>query len=808
MASSKKILKRVGIGFGIFFALLVIAAVAIPFIVNVDDYRPQIVQAVNDQINGKFELGPLKLTLWGQIKVEVGGFQLKDAQGRKVVAAKDVFFHVPWLSIFSGAPLLTFKMMKPEVSVIKDKNGKMNVMTLMKKSAEKPADPAAAPSAGGGTKSIPGIAQRARLGVEMRNALVDYQDATTGMSTKIQDLNVIVKDLSLSRPTDIDVWAELDTKMAGLTVKGPAKMSAKGKPQFESGEFKEALFEAKADLNDLEILMPGLFEKKKGITASGATSLKVTPTSAQIVSMELKFHNAVLNAQGGLTGLGAETSPIVDFKMKSNEIPLKPWNALVPPLAAYDLEGNASLEANASGSTDKLQYAALAAVKGLTAKAPNLKAEPRVDASIKIITDQVENMTLTFKAPGNDLKATGKVVNFAAPIANFSITSTGMDLDQLVEFPKTEKKTAEAPAAKTADSGTKGGSGAPGKEENLDASLDALRENKAAANAKATIGFNLAMIKAKGVKMTDMQGQMSFRDLAFYVDRFKMGLFSGTVSSTAAIQMKPKTPTYHFTADVNGLNLKQAVESQLELFKNTLMGIASFKMDANGASFNPEPAKGNLNAKGSMKVTSATFATIDIAKMATEAINKAIDGAAAKVPQLKGKKVGGLGNNESKYESVTADFTINNGLFSAPNFFAKSELNRGIDVRGDTKLNIKNYALDAKWELVDTHNLLKARDINVDIGGVRVEHILAEGNGPVVLPVIVGGTAFAPQPNYTSVPEALGKVALNNATAAAGQKAKAEAKRVAEDEAKKLIQKAPPAAQDALKGLGKKLFGN
>jgi len=803
MATTKKIFKRIGIGIGALFLLLVIAAIAIPFFVNVDNYRPQIVEAVNKQINGKFDLGPLKLTLWGQIKVEVGGFQLQDAQGRKVVAAKDVYFHVPWLSIFSGSPLLTFKMMKPEVIVIKDKNGKINAMTIMKSSKETPA--AAATDAKGSPtdalNNLPGIARRTRLGMEMRNALLDYQDATTGLSTKVNDLNVVVKDLSLSRPTDIEVWAELDTKMAGLTVKGPARMSAQGKPQFNGSEFKEALFTAKADLNDLEIMMPGLFEKRKGIVAGGNTTLKVSPTAASIESMELKFHNAVLNASGGATNLGAETSPVIEFKMKSNEVSLKPWNELVPPLKSYDLAGTASMEANANGALDKLQYGAFAAVKGLTAKAPNLKAEPRIDASIKIVTDQVENMSMTFKAPGNDLKATGKVVSFTAPNANISITSTGLDLDQLVEFPKPEKKAEGKPAETAAKK--------PGeKPADFDAALDPLRENKMAAAAKANIVFNLAMIKAYGVKMTDMQGQMSFRDLGFYVDRFKMGLWNGTITSTAGIQMKPKTPTYRFNADVSGLDIKQAVASQLELFKNTLVGIANFKMDANGASFNPEPAKGNLNAKGNMKVTNATFATIDIAKMAGDAINRAVDGISAKVPALKGKKVGGIGNTESKYEFVSADFTIQGGYFSAPNFFAKSEPNKGIDVRGDTKVGIKDYSLRAKWELVDTYNLLKARDLNVETNGVRIDHILAEGNNPVILPIEVGGTIFAPTPNYTSVPEALGKIALNNVASAAGEKAKSEAKKAAAAEANKIIQKAPPAAQEALKGLGKKLFGN
>lgn len=804
MSKSRRILKKVGITVAVIFALLVVTAAVLPFIINVDDYRPQIVQAVNDKINGKFELGKLQLTLWGKIKIQVDGFSLKDAQARTVVAAKDVYFHVPWLSIFSGAPLLNFKLEKPEVQVIKDKSGKMNVMSLMKP-AEKPAEAAPAAPAGGKT-SIPGIAARARLGVEMKDARMSYKDAATGLSTEVKDLNVVAKDLSLSRPMEIEAWANLDTKMGTMIVRGPIRFGAKADPKFQDGALQQAKVELRADLDDLEIIMGELFHKKKGMATNASSTLEVSPTTAKLASAVAKFFNAEVKASGEVTNLGAETSPVVNISFKSNDISLAPWAELVPMLREYKLAGSASLAGGANGPTDQLGYRADGAIKALTAKAPNLKAEPRIDAGIKIVTDQVESMSMTMKAPGNELRVSGKVASFKAPKIDVQVTSPGMDLDQLIEFPKPAKKdVGKSSSPQTADSG-KPGDGKPA--EDMDAALDALRKNEVAAATRANIVFNLALLKAYGVKMTDMNGAMSFRDLGFYIDRFKMGLWNGSVSANAGIQMKPKTPTYRFTGEVASLDLKQAVASQFELFKNTLLGNANFKMEASGASFNPEPAKKSLNAKGNMRVTNATFATIDIARMAKEAINKAIEGAAAKIPQLKGQTVKGEANTESKYESVTADFTIANGVFSAPNFFAKSEPNRGIDVKGNTQLNIINYGLNAQWELVDQHNLLKARDVSVEQSGVRVERLLVEGDKPLTLPITVTGTAFEPKPNYGSVPEAIAKVALGNVQRAVEGKVKAEAQKKAQAEADKLIQKAPPKAQEALKGLGKKLFGN
>ncbi len=55
----KKLFKWLGIIFGGLFALMLLAAILVPLFVNVDSFRPDIEKTVNEQINGKFELGKL-----------------------------------------------------------------------------------------------------------------------------------------------------------------------------------------------------------------------------------------------------------------------------------------------------------------------------------------------------------------------------------------------------------------------------------------------------------------------------------------------------------------------------------------------------------------------------------------------------------------------------------------------------------------------------------------------------------------------------------------------------------------------------
>lgn len=802
----KRWLKRIGVGFGIFLSLLVIGAVMVPFVVDVDDYRPKIVESVRQKMNGKLELGKLSLSLWGQIRVNVAGFHLRDAQGKEIVSAEDVFFHVSFFSIFSGSPVLTLKMQNPKVYVVKDKAGKIDAMTLLKTQSAAP-PPSATTSAAplGPSKNLPAIVEMARLGIEMKNASLSYKDQMSGLVTDVKDLNLTVRDLSLTRPTTLELTANLDTQMKPLVVRGPVRLTARAESEFTGAQFERSKMTLNLDLNQLEILMPGTFEKKKGIIADAQAELAVTSGRTRIEKLNVRFHNAELDGAGTI-GYG-EPSPYVDLTLKSQEIPLSPWAQLSPMLKTYELGGKVNFGATLKGPFEDLNYAANFVLTGVTTKAPNFKAVPRIDGQIKVVTDRIENLALTLKAPGNELRVGGRMDSFTKPRIELVVNSPGMDLDQLIEFPKPKAGASTLDSDKY-EGGVPGKSGAKTAAEDFDAAIDPLRRNKMMGSATGSVKFNVALLKAYGIKMTDVAGTMSLRDLAVDLENFRMGIWGGNIKASGNVRMKPTMPVYRYGVSVEKLDLNQAVASQLELFKNTVVGVAGFKMDGSGASFNPKPAKGNANAKGNFQVDKAIFTTIDVGKMASEAIHKSLGELASKIPPLRGQKLPNAPNVNAKYETITGDLTITGGKFTMPNFLAKAERNQGVDLRGVTVIDLMDNTLQASWEVIDTYNITKARDLSVEASGVRVEHILAEGDGPVKYNVEVSGNMFKPSVNYARVPESLGKVALGNIAKAAEGRVKAELKKKAEEQTKKLTEKAAPQIRDALKGLSKKLFGN
>jgi uncharacterized protein involved in outer membrane biogenesis len=135
-------MKKLMVGLIVFFGVLVVSAIVIPLVVDVDQYRPKIVQLANENLNGKLDLGKLSLSLWGTIKIHVGGMALKDSKQNTVLSVQEAFVHIPWMSIFKSSPEFILKMKGPKLNVLREKTGEINVSTLLK------SDPSASDSRG------------------------------------------------------------------------------------------------------------------------------------------------------------------------------------------------------------------------------------------------------------------------------------------------------------------------------------------------------------------------------------------------------------------------------------------------------------------------------------------------------------------------------------------------------------------------------------------------------------------------------------------------------------------------------------
>jgi hypothetical protein len=536
------------------------------------------------------------------------------------------------------------------------------------------------------------------------------------------------------------------------------------------------------------------------------------PGMVKRARLGLELANSVVTYRDEATGSSTEVKDLNVFAKDlslSHPTQFSIWadlNTRVGPTAV--IKGPFRVEGEANPQTVdgklKVDYRAKLTVDRLRVQSPLLKTEPEINVLVQVLTDRLENILVTMKAPGNDLRVEGKLVSFTKPKLDLHVTSPGLDLDQLLVSQAPEQSSqAKAQSKPQEKPSTKSQSGVAAKSDHsgdLNAIFAPVRENPILGNAVGNMDVNIQALKVQNATLNQIVCQLDFKEKVADLNSCQFQLFSGTVKPSGRLHMAPKTPRYEFSADLKNLDLSQAVQSRMPLMKNTILGKANMTMSGQGASLNPDEAKANLKARGNMKVEQAVFATIDVAKMVQEGLNKALQKIAEKVPAARGKT---LPNNPlaggSKYELISSDFTISDGKFQAPNFSAKAVPKQGVDLTGSASLGLQDYSLKSRWEIIDTYNLTGARDLSVDVAGTKIEHILAQGDGPVRFPVGVGCTILKPCYSYEETPEALLKVASNNLTGAMRGKAGDELKKKADQ----YLKGAPPSVQESLKGLFK-----
>ncbi|RZA09443.1 MAG: AsmA family protein [Proteobacteria bacterium] len=118
---------------GGFLVVFLVAAIAIPLFVSVDRYRPEIQAEANKRINGKLELGKLSLSLWGKVRIHAESIRVTvNGFPQALLDTKDFHVELPISSLIAGKPQVIAVLDSPRIEVIKELDGRMNVMELMK----------------------------------------------------------------------------------------------------------------------------------------------------------------------------------------------------------------------------------------------------------------------------------------------------------------------------------------------------------------------------------------------------------------------------------------------------------------------------------------------------------------------------------------------------------------------------------------------------------------------------------------------------------------------------------------------------
>jgi AsmA protein len=278
----KRILKIVGIA----LAILVVILIALPFLINVNSFRPKLEATATEAVGRQVKVGNLSLSiLTGSVTADNISIADDPAFGTApFVTAKSLKVGVEVLPLIISKELHVtgITLEEPEITMLKTADGKWNFSSLGGNSAKK------APETAQPGSSSPANVSVGKLSVE--NGKLVVGKANSKAKPQVYDqVNITVTDFSLTSQFPFKLTAKLP---AG----GNADISGKAGP-INPTDAAKTPFETAVKVNNMDIAASGFIDPASGI--AGLANFDGTLTS----------NGSTAKAVGTFTGNKLQFSP-------------------------------------------------------------------------------------------------------------------------------------------------------------------------------------------------------------------------------------------------------------------------------------------------------------------------------------------------------------------------------------------------------------------------------------------------------------------------------------------------------------------
>ncbi|OGT89555.1 MAG: hypothetical protein A2286_02850 [Gammaproteobacteria bacterium RIFOXYA12_FULL_61_12] len=222
--------------------LLVVVALALPLVVDPNDFKGQITEQVEKRTGRSFVIGgDIKLSVFPWLGVELNQARLGNAPGfgdEPMVQVEQAGVRVKLIPLLQKKlEVDTVVLYGLQANLVKAKEGRANWDGM---DGKEPASD--------GKKKAPPLAALLIGGVDVRDAKVSWEDRSTGKSLLLEDLNITTSKLVIGQPFDISA----DAKLRQMP-KGPSLTFAlNGKVAFDADGKKISIVPIEVVLAELE----------------------------------------------------------------------------------------------------------------------------------------------------------------------------------------------------------------------------------------------------------------------------------------------------------------------------------------------------------------------------------------------------------------------------------------------------------------------------------------------------------------------------------------------------------------------------
>ena len=318
---------------GIVVAVLIVAAIALPFLVNVNSFRPQIESNLSSALGRPVKVGNLSLSI---LSGSVGADQLSIADDPKFsqapfIQAKSLKVGVELLPLLFSKQLNVTHLLidQPEITLLRNREGVWNFSSLG--SGSKAPDQPAAKSAG-----APGNLTVAKL--ELKDGKLSVGSVPAKRKPVVYDkVDITVRNFSFASAFPVTVSASLPGG-------GSLKLDGTAGP-IAATDASLTPLQAKLNINKLDLSQSGLVDPELGI--AGSADLDGTLNSDGHVakaSGTLKTTSLKVVPKGSPAGVPVQVVFAVEHDLKQESGKLQQGDisigkALAKLTGTYDMKG-------------------------------------------------------------------------------------------------------------------------------------------------------------------------------------------------------------------------------------------------------------------------------------------------------------------------------------------------------------------------------------------------------------------------------------------------------------------------------------
>lgn len=300
--------------------VIVIVAVALPFIIDPNDYRDEIVTAVEKNTGRTLSIdGDLNLTVFPWLGIDIGKLSLGNAKGfgdKPFAAINEASVRIKLLPLLSKEIVAdTITLDGLQLNLAKNKQGVTNWADLGESPSVEKKQEQQKDSQARETKEV-GLGGLAIGGVNINNATINWQDDSTGQSYQVNNFRLNSGSISPGEPVDLSLGLDLESGQPQMT----AALTLDGNVAVDSAVENLTVSPLK-----ISVVAKGEMFSGGRIQAKLSSDVAVNLKDLAVSLKNLALTSGDLNLSGQLALSNLATQPAIDGDLRLAKLNLRDW---------------------------------------------------------------------------------------------------------------------------------------------------------------------------------------------------------------------------------------------------------------------------------------------------------------------------------------------------------------------------------------------------------------------------------------------------------------------------------------------------